>query len=189
MCVPQYCRIQSCIVDGRSLKENPKLWEEIHKRQSWTAKHSLPCISEVGVDAGHIFWLKLFTCMSCRPFGKTTLLEPGIAWNDLNSSQSFGQHLGFRSCISCLIWHKVEILSRINVDQLSNCYFVQLVGMLQCWHASMLTKCPIVTLCNWLACSSGTRSSSSQWRIWNRDSHSELTSAFVWHVQGIKDHV
>ena len=167
MCV--LCRIQSCIVDGRSLKENPKLWEEIHRRQSWTAKHSLPCISEVGVDAGHIFWLKLFTCMSCRPFGKTTLLEPGIAWNDFNSSQSFGQHLGFRSCISCLIWHKVEILSLI-------------------LHFNVY-KMPIVTLCNWLACSSGTRSSSSQWRIWNRDSHSELTSAFVSNVQGIKDHV
>ena len=137
MCV--LCRIQSCIVDGRSLKENPKLWEEIHRRQSWTAKHSLPCISEVGVDAGHIFWLKLFTCMSCRPFGKTTLLEPGIAWNDF-TSQSFGQHLGFRSCISCLIWHKVEILSRMlhfNVDKMSNCYLVQLVGMLL-WNKIVL---------------------------------------------------
>ena len=32
------------------------------------------------------------------------------------------------------------------------------------------TKWLIVTLCNWLAFSSGTRSSSLQWRIWNSDS-------------------
>ena len=108
------------------------------------------------------------TCMSWRPLGKTILLEPEIAW------QAITRHHFFESYSDFHFWWKSDVseigflptLSRYFVKSNSRCFWIKSQHRLKDKHRSFL----LVTLCNWLAFSSGTRSSSLQWRIWNSDS-------------------
>ena len=152
------------------IKASQLPWEEIQRQQSWTAKHSLPCISEPGlVIFGNTSLISIkVTCMSWRPLGKTILLEPEIAW------QAITRHHFFESYSDFHFWWKSDVseigflptLSRYFVKSNSRCFWIKSQHRLKDKHRSFL----LVTLCNWLAFSSGTRSSSLQWRIWNSDS-------------------